>query len=224
MHPGRRSHPQAGAFSLLEIVIALTILAVLAGAAVPAFTGIQKERVAREPIAQLLQLAKTARMAAIRDQKPYQVALSADSFVASRYFDPYLDFNGLTEFLTENELLKEEAAAQAAAIDPGEQPLRTEDIDKAASQVSAQLAEREARPKPQWTASYKLPPNTQYMLQYWHETIPTQITGEVVKLWVFQPSGICEPLKLHLETDAATFDVEFSALTVDIVKEAIELK
>jgi hypothetical protein len=46
------------------------------------------------------------------------------------------------------------------------------------------------------------------------------VAGDVVKLWVFQPTGICDPIKLSLSNEAASFTVEFSALTVDIVKEA----
>jgi hypothetical protein len=46
----------------------------------------------------------------------------------------------------------------------------------------------------------------------------------MVKLWVFQPSGVSQPLKVHVQRDRATFDVEFAALTADIVKESVDLR
>ncbi|MEI6537850.1 MAG: hypothetical protein WCN98_21080, partial [Verrucomicrobiaceae bacterium] len=101
----------------------------------------------------------------------------------------------------------------------------------------------EARPKPQdqdpasgqtgassapafkeWTQSYSLPPGTTYSAQFWHETNPTDISGDLVKLWVFQPSGMCPPVTVKMERETATFEVGFSALTADIVRESSEVK
>jgi hypothetical protein len=56
------------------------------------------------------------------------------------------------------------------------------------------------------------------------DTDTTYLEGDLVKLWVFQPSGVCQPLKVHVERDSSTFDVEFAALTADIVKESVDLR
>lgn len=219
--------PSRAAFTLIEIVIVLTILAVLAAATVPSFRGLQKERQAREPVAELLRLAKEARLRAMKEKRPYQVALTSEGFTASRYFDPYIDLARLTEFVTQNDALQAEAeaAAESAPVtEDAAKPANMQDILKAQNTLAATNEPIKTGPQAEWTEHYKLPQGTHLSLQYWHEMVPTPIEGEVVKLWVFQPSGICEPIKLHLENEAAMFNVEFSALTVDIVKEASEIK
>jgi DNA-binding transcriptional LysR family regulator len=57
-----------------------------------------------------------------------------------------------------------------------------------------------------------------------HELVATPIEGELVKLWVFQPSGICQPLSIDIQRETASFHIEFSALTADITREVIDLK
>jgi len=210
------------AFSLIEIVIAMTILAILAAAAIPSLRGIQRERLAREPIKELVRVAKEARLQAMKEQRPYQVVLHSGGFTAIRYFSPYLNFADLAEFTT---------AANQVADDP-----LIPDNDPTINGASVQGANSQGTPafdspgnlpptarapkKKEWVEKYQLPPNTTYSVKFWHETEPTEIQGETLKLWVFQPSGVCEPLKLHLVRDNATFDIEFSALSVDIVKES----
>ena len=75
-----------------------------------------------------------------------------------------------------------------------------------------------------WTEKYEMPPDMQYAIQFWYDNEPTYLEGDLVKLWVFQPSGICQPLKVHIERESATFDVEFAALTADIVKESVDMR
>ena len=45
------------------------------------------------------------------------------------------------------------------------------------------------------------------------------MTGGEFRRWIFQPSGMCEPLKVRMEADAAFFEIEFHPLTADIVRE-----
>ena len=74
---------QPRGFTLIEIIIALTIVAVLAAAAVPMLKGFQDERVAREPVAKLVQMARGVRMRAMTEKRPYQVAFHSRGFTAS---------------------------------------------------------------------------------------------------------------------------------------------
>ena len=220
---------KARGFTLIEIVIVMTILAVLAAATVPTFRGMQRERAAREPIAQLVDLAKEARLRAIKEKRPYQIAFTPTGFYATRYFDPYLTVTTLTDFVTQADLaaeagLKEEEAPDAEAgaenqaitaaltgVAPGDTP--------ANSTAATAESPQEAFLKAEWVERYDLPVGTTVGVQYWYETVPTVVAGEMVKLWVFQPTGICDPIKLSLEREGASFAVEFSALTVDIVRE-----
>jgi prepilin-type N-terminal cleavage/methylation domain-containing protein len=216
---GRVSDSAKRAFTLIEIVIALTIVAILAAATVPMLKGFQDERLAREPVTALLKLAREARMRAMQEKRPYQVAFHATGFTASRYFNPYLQLAELNEFLESGE----EAPAVVSSVEEGEKT----DIDNGGkSNKTTELPLAPPAPKydEHWSEDYKLPQEVKYQIQHWYDAEPTPIEGELVKLWVFQPSGVCQPLKIHVEGPASTFDVEFAALTADIVKETVDLR
>ncbi len=205
-------------FTLVEIVIALTIIVVITAAAIPSFRGFRDEQIAREPVTALVRMAKEARLRAMKEKRPYQIAFHAGGFTASRHFNPYLQLAELNEFI--------------AAAEEGITGLRDDGIqDEPDSEVNASRpgsALPLAPPPPQldnqWSESYQLPPGTNYTLKFWHEIQPFPIEGEIVKLWVFQPTGICQPLTIEMMRESATFHIEFSALTADITREIIDLK
>jgi prepilin-type N-terminal cleavage/methylation domain-containing protein len=215
-----RHEPAASrAFTLVEIVIALTIVAVLAAATVPMLKGFQNERLAREPVTALLKLAREARLRAMQEKRPYQVAFHATGFTASRYFNPYLQLAELNEFLEAGEI----APAVVSTVEQGKKT----DLDSGGG--SNKTTELPIAPPPpkydeHWSEKYELPQAVKYSIQHWYDSEPTQIEGNMVKLWVFQPSGVCQPLKIHVEGPSSTFDVEFAALTADIVKETVDLR
>lgn len=207
------------AFTLVEIVIALTIVAVLAAATVPMLKGFQEERLAREPVTALLKLAREARMRAMKEKRPYQVAFHATGFTASRYFNPYLQLSELNEFLV--------AGETAPVVESTIQLKDKADLDSGAGLTKT--TELPIAPPPPkfdeyWSEKYELPKEVTYAIQHWYDAESTKIEGDLVKLWVFQPSGVCQPLKIHVEGPASTFDVEFAALTADIVKETVDLR
>jgi type II secretory pathway pseudopilin PulG len=224
-----RTAPTGAGFSLVETVIVLTILVLLSAASVPMFQGIQAERAAREPLSEVINLAKQARLRAIREKRPYQVAFTQTTVYATRFFDPYLTAPTLSEFILAadtaaeaGQKLKEDEdepeaglnqAVEAAltGVTPGDTP--------ATSTAAAADPSRQSAIQAEWVERYTLPQGSACTFQYWHEAAPMPIEGDIVKLWVFQPTGICDPIKLTLSHGKAAFAVEFSALTVDIVKE-----
>ena len=214
----QRARAGAG-FTLVEIVIALTIIVVIAAVSIPAFKGLREEQLAREPIAALSRLAKEVRLRAMQEKRPYQVAFYPGGFVASRYFSPYFQLAELTELMSEEDTgvsrLNPNADDNDADLDAG-----------AGEQPKTDLPMAPAVPKrdDHWQERYALPESTQYSIKFWHDIEETQISGEVVKLWVFQPTGICQPLKIRLQRESAAFDVEFNALTADIVKEVADVQ
>lgn len=204
------------AFTLVEVVIALTIVIIIAAASMPTFRGLREEQMAREPVQALVRLAKEARIRAMREKRPYQVAFHAGGFTASRYFNPYLQLSDLTALLAEEE-------TGVTRLNPNEEE-STDDPDAKTSNVpktDLPLAPPGPKVDDKWQEHYNLPEGSQYSIKYWHDLEPTPVVGEVVKLWVFQPTGICQPLTVHLERQSAYFDVEFGALTADIVKEVV---
>lgn len=205
-------------FTLVEIVIALTIVVIITAAAIPSFRGLRDEQLAREPVAELVRMAKQARLKAMQEKRPYQIAFYSGGFTASRHFNPYLQLSELREFL--------EMAEQGITMDRG-QPLNTDtEPDDGDSQANTELPLAPPAPKldDQWTLNYELPQDTTYSVQFWYDLEPLHLEGELVTLWVFQSSGICQPLTVFMNRDSATFEVEFGALTADIVREVTDIR
>jgi prepilin-type N-terminal cleavage/methylation domain-containing protein len=209
LHRGGPAASRAG-FTLIELVVVLTILAVLAAATLPSFKGLQDEQIAREPLAALARLAKQARLHAIKERHPYQIAFTEKGFSATRYLSPYMQIADLDKFMQQVQTDTPEDAGNAKESDP------------------ARSADPNPSPAPggfkEWTESYTLPQGSTYTVKFWHEVDPTPISGDTVKLWVFQPTGICPPVTVHLDRPSATFEAGFNALTADINKEVSELK
>lgn len=212
-------HGSRAGFTLVEIVISLTIIIIIAAASVPMFKGLRDEQLAREPIQELVRLAREARIRAMKEKRPYQVAFYPGGFVGSRYFSPYLQLGELTTLLQEQE-------TGALRVNPNSDDADS-DLDAGAGETpktSLPLAPTAPKADDNWQERYDLPAGTSYTVKFWHDLEETPIEGEMVKLWVFQPTGICVPLKIHLERESAFFDVEFGALTADIIREVIDLK
>jgi prepilin-type N-terminal cleavage/methylation domain-containing protein len=202
---------RSSAFTLIELVVVLTILAVMVAAAVPSFRGLQDEQTAREPVAALSRLAKEARLHAISEKRPYQIAFTEKGFSATRYLSPYLQAAELDKFLQQTQVDEQNTPPK----DPGEAPPAPANPDQPSVPIS---------PFKEWTESYNLPQGTTYTVQFWHESEPTAIGGDLVKLWVFQPSGICPPVTVRIDHEKAAFEAGFNALTADLISEKSELK
>jgi type II secretion system protein H len=201
-----------GGFTLIELVLVLSIMALLTAAAVPSVRGLVAEKAAREPLTELAKLAKAARLQAMKDKRPYQIAFTSKGFSATRYLSPYLQMAQLDEFMQQIDVEAKQKAE--AGI--------TEETENATAQQSATDTAGSAMPVvayKEWTESYTLPEGLTYGIQYWHEVEPTALEGELVKLWVFQPTGIVSPLTVTLHHNGYVFSATFSALTADIVKE-----
>jgi prepilin-type N-terminal cleavage/methylation domain-containing protein len=214
VHASRITHRASRpGFTLIEIVLVLTILALLAAAAVPSVRGYQEEKAAREPIVALAKLAKAARLKAMQDKRPYQIAFTSKGFTATRYLSPYLQLAQLEEFIQRTEIEAQQKEEAGLTEDP-------EDSEFASAGSAASASGAPAAPAfKEWTETLTLPEGTVYGIQFWHEPEPTPIEGELVRLWVFQPTGIVSPLSVNLNHGGHVSTVTFSALTADIVKE-----
>jgi len=205
----KNGQSNTGAFTLVELIIAMTILAILAGMAVPAVTGIQKERVAREPINQLLLMARKARTRAMAEQRPYQVAFDSTGFRAARFFNPY---GGSEEFdqlqlelqeLERRDEMIEASMARGITLNDQEKNVKLEALADGM----------------RFQEVYEIDPNLQYRIRMWGDTDWQDMSSGVFRRWVFQPSGMCEPLRIQIENDTSFFEVEFHPLTGDIRRE-----
>lgn len=217
-HLGSALRASAKGFTLVEIIIALTIVVIITAGAIPSFRGFRDEQIAREPVTALVRMAKEARLRAMQEKRPYQIAFYNAGFTASRYFNPYLQLAELNEFIASAEAGLTGIRDDGFADEPDDAPPSGRPTTKLA------LAPPPPKVDNQWNENYQLPQGTNYTLQFWHELEPTPIEGELVKLWVFQPTGICQPLTIELARETVSFHIEFSALTADITREIIDLK
>jgi hypothetical protein len=199
----------------------LTIIALLTAAAIPSVRGYQEEKRAREPIAALAKLAKTTRLKAMQDKRPYQIAFTSKGFTATRYLSPYLQYAQLEEFIHQTEIEAEQKAEAGLTPEVEEELAARENGSNTAG--AGPNGAVPAMPAPpvfkEWVESHTLPEGTLYGIQYWHEAEATPIEGELVRLWVFQPTGIVSPLTVNLKHGGYVFTASFSALTADILKE-----
>lgn len=71
--------------------------------------------------------------------------------------------------------------------------------------------------KPGFTESYRLPKDVLCQIRSWEE----EKWSKAENLdWVFQPTGLCEPLRIRLSKDNAWFEMEFNPLTANTQNEA----
>ena len=216
---GRRARTTSGtgklpasrrAFTLVELVVALTVIAILTGLAVPAIDGVQKERLAREPVNRLLLLAREVRVRAMTEDRPYQIVIDGQGFRASRFLRPY---TGIEEV----ETIRLEMAEMA----------EREEMIEASEARGIQLAP-ETPPDPQeeqvreglkYFQEYAFPPEVRVSVRAWNDIEWIPMTGAEYKSWIFQPSGMCEPMRFRVEADTSFFEVEFHPLTGDVKTE-----
>ncbi len=208
------------AFTLVEVVIVLTVVGILAGIAVPTINGVVREREAREPVAELVRLARTVRQRAIRDQVPYQIAFDGQGFHAARFFNPYGEAEEFAQVLRDMEALEQrrkliEASQDriGALADFGVQ----ESFGSAPSQSVNNRAEEAASSI--YYETYQMPEGTNYELLFWGQTEWTPMQSGRFERWVFQPSGMCKPIKIRVSSEGAFFEVEFHPLTGDVKSE-----
>lgn len=199
-----------GAFTLVELVIAITVVALLAGMAVPAVESIQRERLAREPINQLALLAREMRGRAMDEQRPYQIVIDGEGFHASRFLRPYSAAEEadeirqeIEEMATQEEMLE---ASHARSIQL--QPDETENPRR-----------ERVREGMRFFQEYKFPQGVQVSARFWDDLDWVSLTGQERRRWIFQPSGMCEPMKIRVEAEQSFFEVDFHPLTAEVKSE-----
>ncbi len=208
------------AFTLVEIVIVLTVIGILAGIALPTIDSVVREREAREPVAELVRLARTVRQRAIRDQVPYQIAFDGQGFHAARFFNPYGEAEEFAQVLRDMEALEQRRKLIEASQ------------DRIGALADFSLGENSGSPQSQTVSAgvddeassiyyetYEMPEGTNYELLFWGQTEWTPMQSGRFERWVFQPSGMCMPIKIRVSSEGAFFEVEFHPLTGDVKSE-----
>lgn len=199
-----------GAFTLVEVVIAVSVVAILTGLAVPAIDSVQRERLAREPVNRLILLAREVRGRAMTEQRPYQIMFDGEGFRASRFLSPY---GGREEAQNLRQQIEEMARSEEiaeASRQRGIAMVAEEEVDPAKAQVEEGL---------RYLEEHEMDSALQVSVKLWNETQWVSLSGSEYRRWIFQPSGMCEPMRFRVEADKSFFEVEFHPLTADVKSE-----
>ena len=213
MNPNVKVCPDRSAFTLVELVIALTVVAILAGIAIPTVDSIRDEKRAREPVQELVNMIRETRGRAIREQRPYQIAFDYQGFQAARYFNPYGKGEEFEQQQREMELVRQ----NQEIIDASRE--RQADFNAGQEPTEKERARELAQEGLQFLLKYELPDDYSYRMRFYGDTDWVDMSNGQFKRWVFQPSGMCEPMRIQIEADNAFFEVEFHPLTGDVKSE-----
>ena len=200
-------------FTLIEIVVALTIVGLLLSLAFPAMRELLSEDDSQTPVRQLSALVQELRSRAIGERRPYQIVFDFTSIYGLRYYYPYQEVTTFAEFL---------------ALQDEERVRRLEEIKRMAverAQVGVSAIEGQPPPPPlpniddeYFKRTITLPEGVILEILSWGALQWTPMDGKHVHRWVFQASGVCEPLRLRLSTeDERWHELHFDVLTGEIV-------
>ena len=198
---------EAEAFTLIEIVVALTIAAVIAAVAIPTVKGLGRDEAARAPMKTLAVVVQEARLRAMREHRSYQIVFEHEGIHASPAMYPY---EKREDFLKHLEEMRT--------------PPRIEVIQRVVMQRSGEeTADEPPRFQPPWTVTIPLPPKTECEVLMWGDGEWDAIEGEKMRRWVFQPTGMANPARVRLRTEAAELETGFDLLTGELIGERTRL-
>ena len=119
---------RARGFTLVEMVVALTIIAILLSLAFPAMKALREDD---EPthITSVLDLSRFLRARAMSENRPYQMVFDQQSIYGLRYFYPYQEETTFPEFLTKLEEERVKRKEEIARMDVERLQLALEQAD-----------------------------------------------------------------------------------------------
>ncbi|MGI8604864.1 MAG: prepilin-type N-terminal cleavage/methylation domain-containing protein [Verrucomicrobiales bacterium] len=234
---GLPTHQESGhysrreAFTLIEIVVALTIIAVIAAVAIPTMNGLNDEEEAAAPLRDLAEMVQEARQRATHERRTYQIVFERAGVHACEFSFPQVR---RTEFLKQ---LAEARTPPKKEDIVREQILRTEVTRE---EFAAPLSPSTATARPlalnpatslevagtmmPWTQTISLPPKAECAVLLWGDGEWDILEGEKIRRWVFQPLGIANPARVRLRLDGAERESSFDALTGELRSQRSRLR
>lgn len=203
------------AFTLIEIVVALTIAAVIAAVAIPTVKVLGRDEAARAPMKALAAVVQEARLRAMREHRSYQIVFEHEGIHASPAMYPYEKREDFLKRLEEMRTPPRIELIQRVVMQ------RTEVQREVVNGRPQELATPDEPPRfePPWTVSIALPPRTECEVLMWGDGEWDVIEGEKMRRWVFQPTGMANPARVRLRTEAAELEASFDLLTGELVGE-----
>ena len=173
----------------------------------PTVKGLGRDEAARAPIKTLAVVVQEARLRAMREHRSYQIVFEHEGIHASPAMYPY---EKREDFLKHLEEMRT--------------PPRIEVIQRVVMQRSGEeTADEPPRFQPPWTVTIPLPPKTECEVLMWGDGEWDLIEGEKMRRWVFQPTGMANPARVRLRTEAAELEAGFDLLTGELTGERTRL-
>ncbi len=166
------------AFTLLEIVVVLAIVALIIGATSVLWSGMENDRPVRTPFNEIRAMAKRAWMRAQLEQNPWQIRLTPNKFV----------------------------------LEP-KRAIREEDL-KLQQEVDTAL-ERSSG-----IESFTLEEGVKMEVRHWGQQ---KWTTPKPDAWIFEHSGLCEPLSIRFISAYGTLRADFDPLTANVTDYDLEV-
>ena len=234
---------RGAAFTLIEIVVALTVVAIIAAVAIPTLKGLGREERARAPVTALAALVQEVRQRAAKERRAYQIVFErsgihalADGFPAGKR-EEFL--KALDEARTPPPgQVVERAQPSVTVVETAAPPWPTpiglatpppaEPTAPAPPPPALGTAEAPETPggpppwEPPWTVTIPLADKSECEVLFWGDAEWDRLEADDLRRWVFQPSGVASPVRLLLRTEAVEIEVAFDALTGEVVRERID--
>ena len=188
------------AFTLIEIVVALTIIAVIAAVAIPTIKGLNDDERAREPVKILAELVQEVRHRAMRDGRSYQIVFEREGIHASRTMFPYEKRDEFLKHLEEMRKPPLMEMIERVAVERIEVQQQEVVNGRAVNGRVSSGPQESTRFEPPWTQTIPLELGTECEVLMWGDGEWDVIEGEKMRRWVFRPTGMANPARVRLRT------------------------
>lgn len=214
-----------GAFTLIEIIVAMTIITVIAAVAVPTLKGLNREEQVRAPLAALAEMVQEVRQRAMHGHRPYEIIFERDGLHAipgNRSFTRRDEFlKHLEELRTpprisgiERETIKTTVVEEAlAGTAPGLKPMASP------APGSTAVAEKPKASEMPWTRSIGMTGGLVCAVLMWGDGEWDVLEGDRMRRWVFQANGMASPAQVRLSTVGTELEAGFDILTGEMTGE-----
>ncbi|MEM9237367.1 MAG: type II secretion system protein [Verrucomicrobiota bacterium] len=197
------SKARQGGFSLLEIVIVLSIAAMVVGGALTALYFNRDEAKLNDATSGVELLAKRARTISTLQQRPYALVFENQSVQLMPFAEAMVDPRDLEELLDEQDARLRERQAE---------------IEFSGEDGGVPLSEPSVRDG--WTAEEDM----EMFVRRWGTNDWLPVSRRDRHIWRFDPDGICEPFGVRCEMAESWVQVVFHPLTAAINETESEIR
>ena len=208
---------QARGFTLVEMVVALTIVAILLTLAFPAMKALREQDNSQAHVTAFLDLSRVMRARAMSERRPYQLVFDQQSIYGLRYFYPYAEDTTFQEFLMKQEEERLRRKEEIARMEIQRVQMAQEGPE------TPEGSDTTLPPLPNIDDEYfvrqlTLPAEIQAEVRPWGALQWKTLDGSAMHRWVFQPSGLCDPLQVRFAQEGQWQELHFDVLTGELSK------